>query len=202
MLVQTTLPSLEPVTLATARQHMKSDVDITSEDTLIEGVWIPAARRKAEQLTGTSLITQGWRLVLDRFPRCIELERGPVRSITSITYRDMAGATQTIAFAVASNSIQRSTDGTLVADLSSMPARITPAHGCTWPVAMPEIGAVAVNYTAGYGDSGADVPQNIISWILLRVGLLHEYREAVVDGVANPLPHVDGLLEPHTVLLA
>jgi len=202
VLVQTAAPSAEPISLAEARLHLRLTADdTTTEDSLIS-IWIAAARRAAESITGRGLITQTWRLVLDDFPGCIELERGPVQSISSLTYRDMAGATQTVSWAAAANFIQRSSDGTLVADLSAAPARITPAFGSVWPIAMPEIGAVAVTYVAGYGAAGSAVPEGIRSWMLLRIGLLHANREEVIDGQASPLPHVDSLLEPYNVLLA
>lgn len=199
MPIQTTPPTEEPVSLEEARVHLRLTPDDTDVEDGLIAIWIAAARRHAEMLTGRSFITQGWRLVLDAFPHCIELERGDVQEIDSITYRDMAGQAQTVAWAAAAAGIQRSTDATLVADLTS--ARITPAFGCTWPIALPEIGAIAVNYAAGYGDA-ADVPENIKSWILLRVGLLYTNREALVDGNVKPLPHVDGLLDPSTIILA
>ncbi|HEX7823634.1 MAG TPA: head-tail connector protein, partial [Mycobacterium sp.] len=118
------------------------------------------------------------------------------------TYRDMAGHAQTVAFGSVSNSIQRSTDGTLVADLSSAPARIVPAFGSVWPIALPEIGAIAVNYTAGYGDAAADVPQGLRNWILLRVATMYANREESVPGAVTQLPHVDGLLDPFNILMA
>lgn len=201
MLVQTTPPSEEPITLAQARLQVRLTVDDdTDEDTLFTGVWIPAARRTAEAITNRSLITQGWRLVLDCFPGCIELERSPVQSITSIVYRDMAGLTQTVGFAAAANGIQRSTDGTLVADLTGDMARIAPAFGAVWPIPMPEIGAIAVNYTAGYGVAAA-VPEGIKNWILLRVARMYANREEPVDGKAVPC-YLDGLLDPYTVVRA
>lgn len=202
MLVQTAAPSAEPILLADARKHLRlTAADSTLEDSLIE-LWIAAARRHAEAETGLSLITQTWRQVMDYFPRCIELERGPVQSISALTYRNMAGATQTVSWDAAANSLQRSTDGTLVADLSGSDARIHPAFGSTWPVAMPEIGAIAVTYTAGYGTSGASVPEGIRSWMLLRIGMLYEHREEVAEGQLMALPYIDRLLDPYRVVRA
>lgn len=199
MLIQTTAPAVEPVTVDEAKLNCKEDSAV--EDMLF-AVWIAAARQYAESLTGRSFITQGWRLVLDEFPPCIELERGNVQSVTSIAYRDMVGVTKTVSFGSAVNGVQRSTDGSLVADLSGSPARIAPAFGSVWPIAVSEIGAVAVNYTAGYGPAPDDVPQGLRNWILLRVATLYANREESVPGVVTPLPHVDGLLAPYTVLLA
>lgn len=201
MLVQTTAPAVEPLTLADARLHLKLAADETDEDSLIEDVLIPAARRYAETATRRSFITQGWRLVLDCFPCCIELEKGPVQRIDSITYRDIAGVTQTITWAAPANSVQRSSDGTLVADLSGDVPTITPAFGNVWPIPMPEAGAVAVNFTAGYGDAATDVPEGIRHWMLLRINSLFENREEAAPGIVSPMPWVDGLLDPYVVAL-
>lgn len=198
MLILTTPPSEEPIDLATARLQVRLTADDSTAENALFSIWIAAARRHAETLTGRSFVTQAWRLVLDEFcGGCIELERGPVTSITSLTYRDMAGATQTIAWAAAANGIQRSTDGRLVADLSDDMARIAPAYGRTWPDALPEIGAVAVAYTAGYGAASA-VPEGIKHWMLLRVARAYETREEPVDGRLTP-SHLDGMLDSYTV---
>jgi len=221
MLIQTAEPTSEPVSLAQAKAHLRLDSDNTAEDALIS-LLISAARRYAESYTGRSFITQGWRLVLDSFPgpgimgvpwgstytlppNAIVLERGNVQSISTIVYRDMSGATQTVVFDAASNGIQRSTDGTIVADLSGAPARITPAFGRIWPIPIPEIGAVAVNYTAGYGDTAGNVPAGIAQWILMRVGTMYENREQVAilqRGKVEELPYVDSLLDPYNVVMA
>jgi len=199
-LVQITPPAIEPVRLQDARLQVRLTTDDpVTEDALIK-LYISAARRHAEAYTGRSFITQRWRLVLDGFPRCIELERGDVQRIDSITYRDMTGATQVVAWDEPTSSVQRSSDGTMVADISGGVARITPAFGCVWPVAVPEIGAVAVAYTAGYGGE-EDVPEGIKSWILLRVARLHADREEIVDGQA-PSSYLDGLLDPYSILRA
>lgn len=199
MLVQTTAPSVEPVLLADARLHLRLSADETDEDSLIEDVLIPAARRYAESLTRRSFITQHWRLVMDGFPCCIELEKGPVQRIDSITYRDMSGATQTITWAAPANSVQRSSDGTLVADLSAEMPTITPAFGSVWPIPMAEAGSVAVNFTAGYGDAGTNVPEGIRHWMLVRINTMFENREEAVQGIVSSMPWVDSMLEPFTI---
>lgn len=199
MLIQTNAPASEPVTLAEAKLNMRVDGD--EEDSLIT-LHIAAARRYAESYTGRSFITQGWRLVLDGFATCVELERGDVQAISSITYRDLGGTTRTVAWNQPVNGIQRSVDGALVADLSSCPARIAPSFGSVWPIATSEIGAVAIDYTAGYGSAASDVPEGVRSWILLRVGSLYANREESVPGVVTALPYVDTLLDPYTVALA
>lgn len=201
MPIRTTAPAEEPVTLAQVRLHLKmTDDDPTDEDSLVTGVWIPAARRHAEMLTRRSFVTQGWRQRLDCFPCVIRLEMGQVQRIDSLIYRDMEGATQTITWAAPANGMQRSIDGTLVANLDPEVAEVYPAFGCTWPISLPEPGAIAVNYTAGYG-TAEEVPQGIKAWILLRIGMFDQNREEVTIDAVKALPHVDGLLDPYAIVM-
>lgn len=208
-LIQTVAPAIEPVSLEEARQHLRIDSDFQGDDGLI-GMIISAARRAAENITSRSLITQQWRLVLDAFPgpslmgvppgksyslpnHGIQLDRGTVQSIDSIQYQAMNGQWYTMS---ASD---------YAADLSGCPARITPAFGKIWPITLPQIGTVKVNYTAGYGDNAADVPEGIRHWILMMVGTCYENREMVAilsRGKVEQLPFVDGLLDPYRVVLA
>lgn len=207
-LLQTQSPGAEPVTRAEAKNHLRVDSDLTSDDTLID-LLISAARRYAEAYCGRSFITQKWRLVLDSFPgpaligmpigvpyslpgHAMLLEKGHVLSVDQIQYQDMSGTWQTMA----------STD--YVADLSGDLARITPVFGKIWPTpTLPQIGAVRIDYTAGYGPAGTDVPEGIRQWILLRVGTMYENREEVAilgRGKVEPLPFVDSLLDPYRIL--
>lgn len=198
-------PATEPLTLAEAKAHLRVDVDVTDDDALITAL-IVAARQYAESETGRSLITQSWRLVLDGFPcgfgpgmsgpftsllptNAILLDQNPVQSITSIQYQDMGGAWQTL-------------DSTeWVAELQSAPARITPVFGKIWPITLPQIGCVKVDFVAGYGDAAA-VPQGIKAWMLIRLATLYENREEVAimsQGKLEPLPYVDRLLDAYRV---
>lgn len=205
MLFQTIPPTVEPVSLQEAKAHLR--VDETDDDALI-GALITAARQYGEHQMRRSLITQSWRLVLDSFPgygqtgvaygraysmpaNAIQLEYGSVQSITSITYLAMDGTTQTMP----------STD--YVADTSGGLARITPVFGKIWPIPMPQIGSVKVDYVAGYGGAAA-VPAGIRQWMLLRIGALYENREEIVVGrgiTANPLSIAESLLDPYRIVM-
>jgi len=88
-------------------------------------------------------------------------------------------------------------------DSACEPARITPVFGQIWPIALPQIGAVSVIFDAGYGDASA-VPEGIKTWIKLRLGSLYVHREEVASmtrGRIDPLPFIDGLLDPYKVPL-
>ena len=65
-LIRTVAPAKEPVTLAQAKSHLRIEDDVTDDDVLIEDI-IKQATDYVEKVTGLSLITQTWKLVLDRF---------------------------------------------------------------------------------------------------------------------------------------
>lgn len=184
-----TPPSGEPVSLAETKLHLR--VDFNEDDALINGC-IAAARQAAEMLTGRQLITARWKLVLDSFPACaILVAKCPVQSVASIQYLDMNGSSQTMSAA------------DYVVDTAYEPARITPVFGKTWPSTLPQIGAVNVTFDAGYGPASS-VPEGIKSWIKLRVGSLYAHREEMsilMRGRIDPLPFIDGLLDPYRVAL-
>lgn len=184
-------PAIEPLTLADAKRHLNVDQDFTDDDLVIARI-TAAARQYAETHTRSSFITQQWSLVLDVFPGCwtsgglLFLEHGPIQSIDSITYLDMAGTPQTVPPA------------DYAADLSGVRGRLAPRFGLVWPVTLPQIGAVTVNFTAGYGPTAASVPEGLVHWIMLRIGSLYASREDVVTerGVTvAKLPFFDGLLD-------
>ncbi len=187
---QLVAPAIEPIALADAKQHLNVD---TGDDDALIAMLIAAARQYAEQLTRSSFITQQWSLVLDRFPGCaVSLEHGPVQSIDSITYLDMGGALQTVP------------SESYVSDMSGLLARVTPRFGQIWPATLPQIGAVTVSFTAGYGATADKVPAGLVHWIKMRVATLYEHREEVVSarGVnVTPLAFVDGLLDPYRLVM-
>ena len=133
-----TAPTTYPVTLAEAKLHCR--VDGTDDDALITAL-ITSATEMCEQQTGRALMTQTWLLTLDEFPTEIELTRVPVQSISSVTYTDTAGATQTLS----TGSNWRLLD---LGDFSM--ARIVPVYGYTWPATRAQNNVVSVQYVAGY----------------------------------------------------
>ena len=201
-LIQIQQPTIEPVTLADVKTALRIDADMTDEDAFVS-LLIGAARRYAESYTGRSFITQRWRSVLDEFPGNtfgpnigmtggICLERGPVISVDAINYTAMDGMQQQMDMS------------TIAVDFSSPLPRITPCFGRIWPIPLPQIGAVQVEYTAGYGPAPEDVPEGIRQWIIMRVATLYENREEVAilnRGSVGILPFVDDLLNPYQVVV-
>lgn len=102
-------------------------------------------------------------------------------------YVDVDGATQTLDTAE------------YRVDLADAPGRITPAYGLRWPVARDVIGAVQVNYTAGYGAAGSAVPRAIRQWLLLAVGDMYSHRNLSSDKPVVQHNFADALLDPYRV---
>lgn len=196
-LIVATPPAEEPVTTAEAKLHLR--VDIPDDDALI-GSLIVAARLVCETYTKRSLVATTWDLFLDGgFPwsggyynrlirqqgpgpmwlpqqqGAIELLRPPVQSVQWVKYVDYGGVLQTI-------------DPSLYDVAPGTPARIQAAFGQVWPLARPQLGAVQVRYTSGYGAAAA-VPEVFKAAMKLLIGNWYENREAVVTGtIAADLP--------------
>ena len=189
MLTQLSPPAAEPLTLAEAKLHLRVDVDITDDDSLITAL-IVTARQQAEHRTGRALVSQQWRYAIDAFPvDSLELPLPKLLSVQSVTYLDSAGTRQTLA----------NTEYDVITD--ELVGRLIPAYGKSWPSCRERPGSVRVDYTCGYG-AAADVPQSIKAWMLLAIGAWYENREALTSGqpVAElPRSFWNGLLDPFYV---
>jgi uncharacterized phiE125 gp8 family phage protein len=183
-LSQTVAPTSEPLTLAEVKLHLRVDSDITAHDSLITAL-IVAARERAELETNRQLITATWQLVLEAFP-CVEIElpRPPLLSVTSVTYVDPAGVSQTWS----------TSEYQFIATSGPYARRgvLRPKYGYTFPDTRPDtLAAVTVTFTAGYGTSADSVPQSIKHAMLLMIGDWYAHTEQLVVGqsaVALPLP--------------
>lgn len=162
-LTRITEPSAEPVTLAEVKQHLRLSHD--SEDALVSSL-MKAAREEVEQATGLALISQQWRLYLDCWPvsQIILLQRTPVLSLDSVTVFDEAGVPSTLALSG------------LVLDRASRPARIAMPDGLTQPGR--DINGIEVDFTAGFGATGVEVPDGLKRAIMLLAAHWYEYRGA------------------------
>ena len=177
-----TAPSLEPVTLVEAKRHCR--VDTPDEDALIESL-IKAAREYVESATHRPLMRQTWDWKLDEFP-CgsddrLVLPLPPVSSITSVTYVDTAGTTQTW-----TASLYRTS---LPAGPKAGPATIEPAYGEGYPSTRGLSDAVTVRFVCGYGTTVETVPSSLRAAIKLLVSHWYVRREPVnVGNLVSPIP--------------
>lgn len=181
--IRTAQPAVEPLTLVETRAHLRLDTE--DEDALLLGL-IATAREHLERETGLSLITQGWRLCLDRWPDdgILTLAHGPVRLVTSLIVYDGEGTPQAVAL-----------DGHLL-DGEARPARL-------WLRDVPQPGrtlnGIEVDFETGLGATGAEVPDTLKRAMLLHVAAMFAFR-GVVPADAQPAvvpPGYDRLIAPY-----
>lgn len=192
-----TPPAAEPVTLAEAKTWCRIDstgdaVADVADDALLSSL-ITAARGDAEGQMRRSILTQTLERTMGRFPcwgQGIELPRPPLAEVTSVTYFDAANAAVTMdeaAFVILNAS-------------DSVPPSLYPAPGGFWPDTYRRPDAVAIRYTAGWPDAES-VPEDIKTWIKVRVATLWANRESIVAGnvsasaVEMPSRFLDRLLD-------
>src|SRR6478609_7383548 len=94
-LVQTAAPTLEPLSLLQAKAHLR--VDITDDDVMI-GSYITAARQFVEDICGICLVKQSWAYSFQQWYRWeFTVPRAyPLLTLDSITYFDVANTQQTL----------------------------------------------------------------------------------------------------------
>ena len=173
--------TVEPLSLAEAKAHLRVDITFTDDDAYISAL-ISAARDYAEGFQNRSLGPVTLAYYLDAFPRGrkrglngsrfyptylpIRLPRTPIVTVTSVSYKTANGST----------TIVPTSDYVVKAD-----GDIIPAYGKIWPVDELTTGdAVKVTYAAGYG-IGA-VPPTTKQGMLLLLGNWYENRESVIIG--------------------
>lgn len=173
-------PTVEPMTLAQAKLHLRVDYD--DDDELIASL-ITVARATAEDRLSRTLISTTWRLTVDKFSPALELPNAPALSVQSIKYIDTTG-------------IERTLDPVdYFLDSVTEPGYIVPAAGRTWPDTQDSINAVVVDYTAGYGTTADKVPTPIVQWMKLAIGDMYDRRNRSAEKPNVPQNFADSLLD-------
>lgn len=161
----TTAPASEPVTLTEAKTHCS--VDGSDRDDELNSM-IAAARAFVEDYTGQKIITQTVQLSCSSFDDLAELPVAPIQSVTSITYLDGEGVSQTL-----------STD-VYEAVLTGISPHIRLKVGQSFPSVRTASNAITVTAVAGFGDA-EDVPSPMLHAMKRLIGIWFEQRE-VIDG--------------------
>jgi uncharacterized phiE125 gp8 family phage protein len=165
------------VSVSQVKTHLR--VETHEDDALIEALAITATSM-AEHELNRALVTQTLTLVIEEFPlKNIQLQKPPVKSVTSIKYLDTDGVLQTV-----SSDLYRLIKDPIAPYITSS--------------AWPEGTEVTVVYQAGYGTE-SNVPAQIKQWILVHVGAMYENRESVGKEL-KPLPFVASLLDRYRTL--
>jgi uncharacterized phiE125 gp8 family phage protein len=191
----TTAPTVEPVTLAEVKKHLRlatteaGAAAYTSEDDLLNRL-ITVARTQAEQETGRAFITQTKTMYLDGWPD-EDFIRLPYPTLQSaaVTYR------------LEDDDDYDETLSTVDTDIVSEPGRVVLQPNESWPSGtLYTDRPIKIVYVCGYGLAD-DVPENIKSAILLKISDLYENRGEVVMGVSvsKIADAVDSLLRQYRI---
>ena len=173
-------PAVEPISLSEAKNHLR--IDGSDEDTYLATI-ITAARRYCEQYCNRAFITQTWIQYPTKFSNGMKLSINPVQSVSSITYYDVDGNSQTL------NSSQYQVD------LSDDICRVYEAVNVDFPDTQDEkINPITITYISGYGDASTDVPMDILHAIKLMISHFFQNREMINIGqgltTQIPMPKV------------
>ncbi len=182
-LKRTSEPAVQPVELSAVKAALR--VSGSASDSELSSL-VSVARRVVERDSRRSLITQTWQLKLDSWPvEGIRLPMPPIQSVTSITYVDTGGTTQTWS----SDEYDVSTD--------DEPGLITLAYQQTWPTLRGDRRGITVEYVAGYGDTASAVPATsqraVIEFVRMQYDGLYEelmesYKALVQGEMAGTYP--------------
>lgn len=181
----TTGPSVEPVSLEEALQHLRVVED--EEHDLVRRL-IASARAYVENYTQRFIIQRTITGYADCFENTMELKADLVQ-VNFIKYQDATDTQQTLG-----TSVYRVNPHKYVGE-------VTLANGQTWPEVYDEINVVEVEFTAGMAKSAEDAPGDIKAAILLLIGTLFENRESIIVGtISGEMPlTVKMLLDPYRV---
>ena len=134
-------PYALPITLAEMKNHLRVELSSTEDDASLLA-WIAAACEVVEAGTGANmerqkvLVATSFDMQLEEFGDCIEVPRVPLISVTSITYVDTSGVTQTLSSALYS--------------VNTAEGEIVPTYGQVWPATRGyESDRITVRFIAG-----------------------------------------------------
>jgi len=187
---ETVAAAVTPISVSDCKEH--SHIDGNDDNAVLERM-IDAATEYLQGRTNRQFANATFALYLDEFPStCIRLPRTPLSTVTSITYTDSAGATQTW------NSSTYDTDAV------SEPGRITPSYGESFPANRAGQNTIVVTFVAGYGATAASVPARLRSALLMVVADLYENREAQTASAFTfkPNPTVDAIVDQFRIVEA
>jgi hypothetical protein len=194
----------EPIGLSDAANFLR--LEVADDDDLVQSL-ITTARLECEQRTNRSFINTTWQLSLDYFPPypikttnilpalafgvaavggrtlflnmemgAIRLPMPPLVSVTSISYVDPTGQA-------------RSLPSPDVVISTGTPGQIAPSFGNIFPLTIPSLSSVTIDYVAGYGPDASFVPQAVKTAMLFLVSHYYNHRTgdepepAVIDSL-------------------
>jgi uncharacterized phiE125 gp8 family phage protein len=171
-LTRQTAPTVEPVTLAEAKAHLR--VDTATDDSYIATL-ITAAREWVEEYLDRALVHQQYVMRLDSFPYEFELPRPPMATSGTAT-------AVVVTYTLGDDSTATLSSTQYRVDRNATPGVVRQLRAGTWPGNLDDQNAVTVTWWAGYGASGTSVPAAIRHAILMLVGFWYDNRSTVLVG--------------------
>jgi uncharacterized phiE125 gp8 family phage protein len=204
-----TEPQELPLSLAEAKAFLRIDEDLTAADALVMAL-LRSAVSHMERWTGRALVTQTWRLTLDRWPEqssilsqdwegwrqgadlvtrrdFIEIPKPPLQSITTFQVFDTTDAAAAVATTV------------YFVDTESEPGRVGSRFGQTWPsTTLRPHNGIQITFVAGYGDTWNEVPDAFLQATRLLLAHSYENRAVCDEASAVAIPaSAQALLRPY-----
>lgn len=173
-----TPPAKEPLEVDQLGADHIRVLEDAEEQEYIQGL-IVVCREHAEGFLRRPLITQVWRLLIDQFPRTIDLPLPPLQSVDTIKYI----ATDGVQTLLPSSEYKVSPVPTTARKQKPRRSRIRPAFGFAWPSTQHETDAVEVEFTCGYGDDGEDIPAVILHGMKMVGAELYIQRKQSLQDV-------------------
>lgn len=186
-----TAPTREPVELQDIERHLRLDIDYPEEQELLQ-LYITAARKRVEALTGRKLMNQTWKYYLEDWPEgdYIKVPYPPLVSVSSVKYRDSDYTEQTM----------DSGDYRVLTNIE--PGIIALDYGAVWPsdTLIGNAEAIYIEYICGYGTARTSVPEELRIAIMQIVGTLYESRETTSPQMIVEVPETAYMLiEPFRI---
>jgi len=179
-------PAAEPCTLAEAKNFLRVEHD--DDDAVIASL-IASARGQVEALTRRALLTQTWRLTLDRWPARgrIAPRLAPLRSVCAARIFDAGGEATEL-------DVDR-----FVVDAATNTIAAPP-----WSLPMPgrDVAGIELDVIAGFGDDASDVPDVLRHALRTLVAHWYDHRglTAIGQSVAMLPGSVNAMIASYRVL--
>jgi uncharacterized phiE125 gp8 family phage protein len=179
-------PADEPLSLADAKAFLRVEHD--DDDSVITAL-IAAARNHIEALTRLGMMTQTWRIVLDRWPEQgrIKPRLGPLQSLAAAHVYNEANDASAI------------DADRFVVDAA---AGVIAAPGWSLPQPGRSVAGIELDIVVGFGAEASSVPQVLLQAIRMLVSHWYENRSLVAIGqtVAMLPPSVNAMISSYRVM--
>ena len=179
-------PAVTPVSLAEVRRQLR--IEHEDDDLLlVRLINVATAYTDVQGALGHAMISQKWGQWVDSTPPAsVKLILGPVLQVNAIKYYDTNGDLQT------------DTLNNYEVLGTSFATTVGPKEGFNWPVTQDRSDAIRIEYTIGYGETVADIPETIRHALMMLIGHWYENRETtMMDELSNVPYGFDALIDMH-----